>query len=121
MEIITGLSRFEKDEKLCKKILFLVEDWRRTFPDVDLKYEFASAHQWLVMNNARYKDHSRFLFNWVKRAQNRFNELKMMNRSRISTKPYIETKPQEEVMEAADWKKLKEELVRAKVAARMAL
>lgn len=122
MGYLVGLPLFEGNEKLCKRISFLVLDWQKVYPDVDLKYEFASAHQWLVMNCSKKKDYVRYLWNWVKRTQEKVNTFKALNRptmGQIKTRKYVEVIPADsDVMDATDWKRLKEELVRAKIARR---
>ncbi len=125
MDYIAGLALFEKNEKLCKRIHFLVIEWQRVYPDVNLKYEFASAHQWLVMNCSKKKDYSKYLWNWVRRTQEKINTFRALNKQhpniQMPTRKYVESKPQDEVMEAGDWAKLKDQLVKAKIAARRAL
>lgn len=116
MDLIAGLKRFENDEKLKKKIAFLVLELAKAFPDVNLKNEFAAAHAWLVITGSFKRDYARFLLNWIKRSQNRFNELKVTQGVTRPTKRYVEVLPAEEdIVDSDSWAKLKEELLRRKI------
>ena len=49
---------------------FVLADWRRRFPRVDVESELASAHSWLLANpRNRKKKYRRFLESWMSRAQ----------------------------------------------------
>jgi hypothetical protein len=70
-EILKGLSLYESDPKLCKKLTPEVLDaWKKAYPGVDLAAQIAAAHAWEVGNPDRRKTNRvRFLTNWLNRAQ----------------------------------------------------
>ena len=49
---------------------FMISDWRRRFPKVDVEEELAKAHSWLLANpKNRKRRYRRFLESWMSRAQ----------------------------------------------------
>jgi len=105
-ELLKGLRRFETDESLKKKLLFLVDEWRRMFPELKIQEQIQYAHYWLITHGVYRKRHDLYLSNWMKKAE----EIR-------KTKPvfghpvqkYVEQKPNdEEVMTDADFAKMRE-------------
>ena len=107
-ELFKGLRRFETDDKLKKKILFLVDEWIRVFPEVNYKHEIQLAHYWLVSHGVYRKRHDLYLSNWMKKAEE-MRRTKPVWGAPVPSKKYIEVKPpEEEVMTAEDFAKLRQ-------------
>lgn len=106
---IKGYKKFENDSKFTKRVLFLEQEWRRAYPLVDLQKQLGWAHAWLISNNKKYTDMTRFLNNWFRRCQ---QDLEVSNTSTgpiQMPKKYVETKPDEsEIMQPDDFAKMKE-------------
>lgn len=103
---LQGLSKFEADKKLAKRIEVLMMEWHRAYPNVDLKEQLQWAHAWLITSGKRYQDMGRFLNNWFRRCQKDFNA----NRSFVPKyHTYQETRPKEDdVLSGDDISKMKE-------------
>lgn len=67
-DVFRELPRFEKDALLNQRIGFLMSEWFRTFPELNLKHEIQMAHYYMVCHSKKYKRLDVFLSNWMKRA-----------------------------------------------------
>lgn len=125
-EILKGLPLYEKDEKLCTKILFSITAWMKAYPLVDIKSQIAWAHSWEMSNPSRQKkDRIRFLNNWMASNQERREaDRRTMDQRRVTPLPspihYEETVKEDDVMSGDDFRKMREEIQRKKIQKRMA-
>lgn len=73
IDILRGLTRFEKDEQLSKRILFLIGEWARAYDceEAAIVRQLSIAHSWCVSNPKRApkSDCVRFLHNWMGKAK----------------------------------------------------
>ena len=107
-ELFKGLRRFETDENLKKKILFLVEEWKRMFPLINIQEQIQLAHYWLVCHGVYRKRHDLYLSNWMKKAEE-IRQTKPVFGQVIPVKKYVENRPKEEdLMTADDFAKLRQ-------------
>ena len=106
---LTVYPKFKSDPRLMKRISFLEVEWRRAYPDVCLEKQIGWASAWLVSSGKRYQDMARFLNNWFKRCQQDIEMTKKMKGPiRMPAKPYQEPKPEGEIMDGADFTRMKE-------------
>lgn len=109
---LKGLRRFEQDLKLALKIDFLVLDWARSYPNVDLRSQIQWAHSWLESNPAKAKkDNARFLNNWMKNEERRSRERRVDATPRLPPPPRITVK-EEDVMTAEDFAAMRQAIRR---------
>jgi len=88
-ELLKGLRRFETDESLKKKLLFLVDEWRRMFPELKIQEQIQYAHYWLMKKAEE-----------IRKTKPVFGH---------PVQKYVEQKPNdEEVMTDADFAKMRE-------------
>jgi hypothetical protein len=104
-ELFKGLVRFERDESLKKKIMFMMVEWQRMFPDLNLREQIQYAHYWLLVHGVHRKRHDLYLSNWMRKAEE-IRRTKPVFGNPI--KKYVEQKPTEEVMEASDFERMRE-------------
>lgn len=110
---LTGYKKFEQDQRLVKRILFLEQEWQRACPSVNLQDQLGWAHYWLCTNSkgAHYRDMTRFLSNWFKRCQIDLERSNNSDSPIQMPKPYKEERPRDEdIMQAEDFAKMKEAL-----------
>jgi len=113
---LTGLRFYENDWKLQSRLPSLILEWIGACPDVDLKSELQWSHAWQV-SNGRKKNNVRFLMNWMRTAQ-RYAERRsgdrrvMQRRAPELPKPPVYDVPEEEIMTAEDFQRLKEAIKR---------
>lgn len=112
-ELFKGLRRFENDPQLKKKILFLVEEWRPMFPEIDIKEQVQLAHYWLISHGVYRKRNDLYLSNWMKKAEE-IRKTKPVWGAPCPAKKYVEIKPPEdEVVTPEMFKDLRSNLKRA--------
>ena len=105
-ELFKGLRRFENDDSLKKKILFLMEEWQRMFPNLNHREQIQLAHYWLISHGVYRKRHDLYLANWMRKAEE-IRKTKPVFGQPI--KKYIEQKPPEdEIMDGSDFAKMRE-------------
>lgn len=101
--ILAGLQKFEKDQKLVRRIDFLWLEWQRAYPTVDLKEQLQWAHAYLVTSGKRYTDMARYLNNWFKRSAGWASQDAKAMPVKPFSKPYHEAQPEGEVMTGDDF------------------
>lgn len=106
--MLKGYKFYENDKKFCKRFMFLVEEWNRTFPEVNIKNELAWAHNWLLTNGKQYKDMGRYFGSWVARTHRDALGKTTVKVQKLPPPPkYEET---EDVMTGDDFKAMRESL-----------
>lgn len=114
-DVLKGLKLFENNYSLRTKILFLMEEWKKMCPSVDVKNQVAWAHYWLLSNPRKMKkDLARFLANWMKSEEKRNLERRQGERRTLAPLPppkYYDT-PDEELPGPEEFQKMKEALKR---------
>ena len=111
-ELLKGLRHFEKDVRLQKRIEILRLEWSRAFPHVDLKSQIQWAHAWIESNPRKAKkDYVRFLNNWMKGEERWIQERgpESLRAPDLPPPPKYDV-PEDEVMTAGDFKRMKEAL-----------
>lgn len=69
---LEGLELYETDKRLCRDWKAFLKAAEPAYPGVDVIAEVRKAHAWEVANPAkRKKQRTRFLHNWLARAQDR--------------------------------------------------
>lgn len=70
-EILSGLTHFENNPRLKKRIAFMIIAWRQAYPDIDVKKELGWANSWCECNPSKKpkSDYARFLNIWMQNAQ----------------------------------------------------
>lgn len=104
-EYLKGLPLYENDAKLTGKFAFLIEGWRRSFPDVDIKSEIAWSHAWLLVHPKK-KNNARFITNWLGSAQRRISQGRPVRPPSVPP-PKYDVKD-EDIMTGDDWKRMRE-------------
>jgi hypothetical protein len=67
---LAPLELYAADKRLCKRWPELKQAWQQACPGIDVLAEVRKAHSWEVSNpSKRKKDRSKFLGNWMNRAQ----------------------------------------------------
>lgn len=100
-ELFKGLCRFENDANLKKKILFLVDEWKRMFPLVNIQEQVQLAHYWLISHGVYRKRHDLYLANWMKKAEE-IRKTKPVFGAVTPAKKYVEQVPPEDERMTAD-------------------
>lgn len=107
-EFLKGMKLYEQDAGFCKRFPFLLLEWQRAFPDISISSQIAWSHAWRMSNpHKKYKRNDRFICNWLASAQER-TRLNGGRPQRLPPPPKYEAK--EELMQADDWKKIREGL-----------
>lgn len=96
---------YENDPAFVAKFPFLLEAWRRSFPDVDIKSEIAWSSAWQLANH-RKKQNARFITNWLGSVQRRISEGRVVRP--LSVPPPSYNVKDEDIMEAADWEQMRQ-------------
>lgn len=114
-DYLNGLSLYQNDPKLQKRINFLILEWEKLFPHVDIKSQIAWAYSWEISQgpNRYKKDRARFLGNWIVEAERRRTERRTAEHK---TEHYVEQKPlnEDDVMTGEDFTKMKEAIRESK-------
>lgn len=116
---LEGMPIFRRDKKLTERINLLVSEWALAYPNVNIIEQMKWAHSWLVTHPERPKKLlARFINNWLMSNEQRYQEKKHIQQN-VGGK-YVETKPdEEEIMTADDFKKMREEISRNRLKARL--
>ena len=99
--------KFENDETLKRRILFLYDEWQKTYPEISVLSQIRWAHVWLLENPKKdKKNYVRYLGNWMRSAERRRLEA---GGQKVVHKPYVEQRPKEDdLMTLEDIQRMKE-------------
>lgn len=85
---LAGLPLYEADKKLCSKLPELLPTWKIAYPGIDILAEIRKAHAWEMGNPENRKvNRSRFLTNWLNRAQDNTGGRNAANQRNTGVQP----------------------------------